>query len=695
MVGYSTQKYLKLINPIVEAKFSGENIFIIDVENILYIFDRKFNLITKTRLIKQNDARHIFCNAFSISCNNIAIPAGKILAWAVYDEKITATFKTNLHDKNIVFTRYCTNDNFLLSGGEDGKVYIYDVKTKATRYIFPSKPDYCAYGTFSAQNNFVFVSYFSKENILLNLRNDLSVSIEFKNPIELACFFDNDKKLFMADRDGNSIIYDCVKCQVIQQNAIFTQWISQVLLSPNEKYLIVGTRTNKMYLVDPFKNEIIKTLELEDNGITSMHIKEGVLLLSFTNSTIMTIDLENNKDTFLTHIELKEYDKAKMVLDSNYFLHLDDAFTRFKAGFDEVIIKAKELITKGKIEEALKEVEPYFDYPDCKHNLDLLFMQQDHIALFVESVEKKEILNAYAIAKKYPVIESLSIYQTLQKQWELSFSKARRILEEDPLRGKDKAKEILSIYERIPQRMDLVKRLIANSTIFVKADAFIKNQNFDEYFILVGQYSFLQDTLLYKRVENLAASIYKKAIDLYNENELQNSIKTFRTLLHFPYYTQRTLKEIEKINLIIQFESIVEKNNIQKAYSLAHENIFLSFMSSFEKLNAPFEKVLQKINGSVQSGNIKHACIELGFYLDVSELQTRIDNCLKIGYLKQLEDMDFTLAKRELILQRYNFLFGLDSILEAIFTKKGFQEEYAKFKIAPSKENIARYPDYL
>ena len=692
---YAISYYSKLQHPILEAKYCQQNIFVVDSENILYIFDSTFNLVKKTKLSKKGEEHHFYSNAFSISNNFVSAPLENSLMWIHYDKDLKVVHKSDVHLNSIVFTSYCKSSKYLLSASEDGRVYLHDTLTKTLRYVFSNKPDHCSYISISERNRFAYVGYFNGENLLLNLQNDHIISFETKYPIELASFFDNEKKLFLADREGNSIIYDCVEYTILSQKVLFTQWASSVVLSTNKKFFIVGTRTQKLYLLDPYNNELIQALTLPDSGVTSMDIKEESLLLSCTNGTLLTIDLAAQKEEFLIHLNLKEYDKAQEILQKNYFLTLDDSFEKFGAGFDEVLIKAKEYITKKMFDEALSIVQPFMGYKKYRTKLDQLFMQQDHIASFLEALEKKDIVGAYGIAYKYPLIESLNVYLTLEKHWNNTFTKARKVLEEDPLRGEKQAQEILALYEKVSQKSNLVRRLLTNKNIFTKADNAIKKQDFGLYFKLCEEYVFLKDTSLYKKVDELGYSMQRKALEWYKEGMYAKAKEVFRSLLYFPSHKKYALSEIAKIEKIVKFTDYVAKEQKEFAYSLANKHTFLSFTDAFERLNKPFEEKMQKALSCAKVGDVIGVQKELWEYMKIKELQDKIDSCIKIAYLKQLEDCDFSLIKRDLVLRRYFSLFGSDDLIEAIFEKKGYQYEFQNLVKSAQKVEVQRYSDSL
>lgn len=696
MSAYSTSRYFNTLTPNIALKYYNDTLFLIDNEDVLFIFDSNYELKSKTKLIKNSEKRHSYCSAYSIINGMVSIPNDKTLILAEYVEnKITPRFKKEVHIQEIMLSEFSNNGDYLVSSGAGGRVFIFDCKTKAIRYTFPYLPDYCSCATFSSLNIFVFLGYYNNENVLLNLTNDKLYQFKHDVPILCAKFFDDDKKLFMSDKSGNSIIFDCISYEIINKKALFNDWVSCVTLTENNKFIMAGTRQDKLYLLDPHKNMIVKMVELQNSGITCIDVNDDTLFLGFEDTTVHTIDLGYKKDDFSVHVELKEYAEAKEILDSNVFLLLSPDIERFKAGFEDILIQAKEFITKGRIDEALKIVKPFMDDSELRKKVDLLFMQQDHIASFIEAVENKNITKAYELAKKYVVISSLGAFTSLEKQWESTFAKARKILEEDDLRGKNKARELLEPYAKIAQKSELVSQLLNNVDKFAQAESFIKKQDFQSYFKLTNSFAFLKETLLYQKVKALAQSLYAKSLISYSKEEYVAANKLFTQVCQFPEFKVKAQKEINKIKAFVELEDAIKENNRKRVYSLSSEFPFLQFNDHFIKYNQTFEQDIRRAAHQAQYGSISAAITILGDYMELPALKNKIDTCLKQGYLRELREANICHEDIEQLILIYKSLFGLDNEIKNIFTQKGHEKEYQYFARSNASTLVKLYPKSL
>ena len=146
---------------------------------------------------------------------------------------------------------------------------------------------------------------------------------------------------------------------------------------------------------------------------------------------------------------------------------------------------------------------------------------------------------------------------------------------------------------------------------------------------------------------------------------------------------------------IVKFNAYVAEDQKAFAYALAAKYSFLTFTELFETLNKPFEEAMKRALVFANLADIKSARQEFFDYLEIKEPHKKMDSCMKVAYLKQIESCDFSSAKRAIILKKYNYLFGLDDLLENLFEKKGYTQEYQDFAKAPQKLEMRRYEDTI
>lgn len=629
MIMYTLKKHLKLSNAIIEAKLCSKHLYVIDTENILYIFDASYNLESKKRVLKKSNKLHTYSNHYSIVNGNIAVSNETTLLKIAYkNRKIISKYKTEVAHKKIIFTSFCENAEYLLSAQDDGEVCLFDTLMQTTRFVFKNRADHCSYALFSQQRSFVYVGYFSGENVLLSLRDDSTKEFKSAHPIEMAQFFSNEERIWLCDRNGNTLIYDTITLELVSQKQLFDEWVSAAVLSPNQNYIIVGTRGKKLYIVDLLTNSVIKSIEHKEEGVTSMSLSGSTLQLSFANGSLHLVDLEQFKNEFLLHLELKEYTKAQEILEQNSFLFCDDMIEKFYAGFREILPKVKILLKKGQQQKALALVEPFMGIESFKEQIDALFIVQEKITAFVAFVKERDLYNAYEMARKYPVIQELHLFYNLEKEWENDFAKAIKILQEEQTDSKEKAKELLQKYENIVQKSYVIEKLFVHFKEFETAESLVAQHDFVAYFKFIEFYPFLKNTKLYRKVEKLASSLYAKALYAYKTQDYVLAQKSFSYLLTFPYYASKAEAHLHNISLIKELYSSSKHNEIEKFYTLVATEEFLSFTDIFREFNKKFEKSMRAATLYARTDRISMAQKLLDPYKEVEPLQKRINNLL-------------------------------------------------------------------
>lgn len=695
MKPYSTIRHFQLPNPIVEANRHESMFYIVDSKNTLYILDKNYEQKLKIKLLSDDNDLHHYSKNYSIANGIVSFPRANSVICAKYNgSKLSVIYKKENASNDIVYTALNKDASMLLSCSVDGKASIINPLAKLHCYSFENQPDYCSSAFFSAKDIFLYIGYFNLQNKILNLKDLTLMEFEVKHPIESGSFFDNDTKLFLADRAGNSIIYDCMRDKVISTKALFNEWVSCAAVH-NEKYIFVGTRKDKLYILDAFENELLSTIDMDTQGMTSMNIVDEKLIISYADSTFHTIDINYLKENFILHLNLHEYTEAKQILDQNLFLYTDESMKKFEAGFEKVVLKAKEFISKGKIDEALKIVEPFMGSLKFRLQIDNLFMQQDHIANFIEAVEKNDIKTAYSLAEKYHVIPTLGTYNILEKQWEKAFAQAKKEIELDNLHGKNKAKTILDPYSKITQKIEIIKQLLFNSDKFVLADKLIKQQDFEKYFALTKKYTFLKDTLLYKKIDTLASSLKEKASQAISDNNTEEAVKIYTQLLAFPDYTAYSKKNIDEISAKMKLETSIQSNDMKAVYEHVYKYSFLAYEDIFLKYNLRFEQDFKNAQLSIEKNNIAFAIKTLSKYFSIQYLDKKIANLFKHAYLSQIENCNLKDYDTTTVILKYKKLVGIDDEIKEIFESKQMQQEFKYALKSNAHINVDKYPESI
>lgn len=273
-----------------------------------------------------------------------------------------------------------------------------------------------------------------------------------------------------------------------------------------------------------------------------------------------------------------------------------------------------------------------------------------------------------------------SYYEILEEHWHKAFNTARKILEENP-HNIDLAKRHLDIFMKTPKK-DAVMQLLNNLHIFIDADNFIKEQNFKDYFALIGNFAYLKECTLYKKVLVLGANFFDRLLEAKNADNYDEFERISGFLLNFPFYKE----SIANMNIAVskkqEFLRLIAENKHIEVYKLALEYEELQYLDEFKELCKEFELIAQTALESAHSGNAGALSEIFGKYLQVNFWSDRIKSIFQVAYLAEFENginTEKDAINWEQSIKNYIQIFGKDDDIIAFCQKYRFEFDFSDF----------------
>ncbi len=606
-------------------------VFEIDMKNM-----QMRNLAT---MLHSKELPHKYSKIASANKNLISITesSSKILSIRKIKSPNEIFINLDYHKGSISASNFSKNNNMLASGGEDGRVHIYNTNKLQKMVTLPYKPDYISALNFSKDSRFLFASCFNKSNIVFDCQRTKTTNMFNTNEVvEWADFFDNNSKLFMILRNANSIVYDTRANETISIATPFTSWPSIFYISEDDNLAIVGSRDSTIYAINLKENRKIFSIKLENTtGISALYMCLGKIFIGFTNGELLVINYNDKNDEFTQACKNKDYKSAAKLLDRNIFLSILPCASIFDDDWEIILKDATKLLSQDKIDDAIELVEPFMRDDAKKQAFNIYLNSKNTIQKFQDLINKKLYEEAYNMTLQSKFLLKTSHFDNLENIWHKTFSNAKRILEED-VGYIDSAKKILEPFIKTPKK-PVIMQLLNNLNIFKDAEQMVKDQNFKDYFLLTSNFSYLKDTELYKKVLLLGDNLYQKAIDCENGKKYDEFMKLAKFLQNFPSYKDVITSHLVSVSKKIEIINLIKDKKTDEIYKLALEFDELQYLDEFKEFSKEFNNLYNQAREIAFNGkaymleNIFKDYIKIEYWLD------SIKNIYKIAYIEEFK----------------------------------------------------------
>lgn len=711
---FPLQGKLRLIGSVLGIATDEDSIICADNFYNIATFSIQDKVVNQTlQLSKDAKPLHPFSKSVAISHKNgrvvsgfTSISKGIVLKTKPKIAPIAALNWQKLEISKIAFSY---DDNYLATGGEDGRVLIYMGENYHLLLSLPPFPDYISSIAFSECGTLIFSACFGKNAMIFNILKNTKIA-DFKTDfvVEDAFFYNNNTKLFCITKNG-IFTYDIYKQEYLCQNTLQDSWLTTCQKLPGEEFAVVGGKYNPLRLIRISNNSIVDTIPSEYIGTTSLFLDKNLLCIGYSDGTIEIAKIDTAKEEMLEYLANDDLRSClKLIKEKNIFLQ---TLPQYKEKLDSLwqnkLLEAIDLLAKDKLQEAQNLISPFMYDSNKKEEFDYYLRQKASVAQFMDLIEEKNYAEAYCLIKQYPHLKNTMAYTQLEELWEKNFELAKKLLAQDAQLNIQKAKELLKPFANIQTKKEVVTTLLKNADKFLQADKEFKAKNFIEYFKICEKFPFLQETKSYKSALLVGNQIIRRVNALENQNELHKALEVCKLLnTMFPFKNIANEKS-KLIQLKQEFSQYCASKQLSKAFEMAEEYFELHSMLEYKMLYDEF-KTKSKIAFSFASnGNGKGVVDTLKEYLSIKCWRDKIASILKIAYLNEFiqnarqssqninwkESFEYYIERygKDEELKKVVTELGLENILKSI-PQEGNPQGYLNISLAESLLCINEQP---
>ncbi len=627
---------------IVAVQPYEDEIFMFDKNFKLYRFNSDRKLTSRQTLIANQEMMHSYSSSVSFDpfSKKMLLPYGTkpLGLYLDLNAKPKVIKKLNEPRKTLECTAFSTQGSYIAVGDASGRCNVFHAKSAQLITELPPRPDYISSLEFSSNERFLASASYDKCVVIFDLVLNVEVaSITTTDVVQSITFFDNDRGMVMLQRNGAMQVYHIDDQVLDREKNLFPSWPTSSLLSEDGRFVFVGLKNGSLCAVNLETQEKAFDEKVCHSGITKMVLHEGLLIIAQEKSSTLLIDTHHQLENFVNALRVKDHSRLNEMITSNIFLILNEEYDAEMIGLYEPLFKRVNfLIQKGKIEPATTLIAPYENDPKIMGTFELMIKNQEHIQTLAALVSAQQIVDAYNLIQKYPILKDVPAAIELELTWQAAFGKAKRLCKTNEVTSHKEAERILAPYERVVEKQTEIHAILKNTKVFIEADKYVAAKKFKEYFALVERYAFLTKSPVHQNIIQMSHKILGQLKQALHASDFQKCKDYITFLAPFSNIRAEYVKLVENFKVRVAFFQALQKNDVDTIFSMAKEHNELRTLREYETIENRFKELSKKALDFAFIADVRGIKEVFGNYTTVKLFEDKIASLIKIAYLNQM-----------------------------------------------------------
>lgn len=688
-------KSKSVVKPIVYLKYYQEDnsLLVIDNETTIRFFDNEtlslldgFKAAITHKSYRSNVVGYSNNKQFLASLSNDARES------RLYDtntKKIVA--KVDRHHGEASCVALDPMNRFMLSGGDDGKIFAIDVKSGKLMFTLPSHIDTINDISFSRNANWVATASYDRKVSLYNLSTMTPAKDKLKAhaaPVMKLEFFQKNY-LISVDKDSKAIIWDIYSLKVLGRLKGIHDEVRHIVISDDEQFVFFGTALGYVLVYDLNTYEAISTRYIKTaSPITAMEFdgKNNHLILGTEDGFLIYYDIFEGLDKIKKLLQNKQFDQIQAEIDNNPLLKYTAVYDLISNLWEKTLEKAKIALEANDRKKADLLLQQFKEIPSKNKLIQKLYQDYAQYPKFVELIRNGKLSLAYSLANASPVYKETKLYHALESKWHSSFAKAQKLVL-DP-KTLQQAKDLLAPYRGISEKTKFIQELLTKSSIYIRFKESISKKDFKIAMQLIKQNPFLAELPEYTNLMTYSDNLYFKAQKSIQDRDLHTAVKLLTVLKDFDDFKEEATNTLKELEIKQKFYLAVTSNNLSDAYDTMTILEELQETSEGKQLVSQWNEALSIANTYAVNGDVLGVKKALAEYMNMGSRTMALATIFSWCYISQLEKAVQTKADQHRIekgIKNYLSYFGETDQINNFF-------EYFKEKYPDTKLNLELLP---
>ncbi len=361
----------------------------------------------------------------------------------------------------------------------------------------------------------------------------------------------------------------------------------------------------------------------------------------------------------------KAYSQAYRYCEQEPLLIQSESYRQLEAIYQQTVENAKIALEQGQKEQANAMLAPFASVK----SKEITELQRAYGALtrLQYLYDNRRFPPFYGLAEQYPLLQSTSLYQYVEKIWTEHFLKAQRLM----LLGKVKeAKAEVEPFALVNGKRRIIELLIHHIEVFKAYSKAVQQRDYSVLNQLTQRYSILRQLPSYQQLIDDAGELSDAIFDALKSKSFEQAELFLNQLKEVIQYAEQYAHLKIFFGIAAKLSHAIDHRRLRTAYQLIDTHHELTVLPWAEELENEWQKKLLHCESFAARGDIRSIKRELGLLINLHGRHERIGDIFRMAYQVQLK---LLLHKKSpefsASVGNYCDIFGIDTETRALLKK--------------------------